>query len=96
MKRVFYLGLLGLCLYSTTLQSCDKDNPGPNTSNGNDSTYVDSTGKGDYDGPTCGDSTDWNGGNGSDSTDWNGGDPGNDTDSTDWNGGDNPNDSLPG
>jgi len=95
MKKSALIGLLGLCLWSTTLQSCNKDNPSPNGCNDNDSTYVDSTGNGDYNGPTFGDSTEWNdnGGNPIDSTDWN--DNGGSSDSTDWNGG-NPGDSLPG
>jgi len=85
MKKSVILGFLGLCLWSTTLQSCNKDNPSPNGCNNTDSTYVDSTGNGngenpdstDYNGPTCGDSTDWNNnGGGIDSTDWNGGNPG--------------------
>ena len=72
MKKSVLLGFLGLCFWSATLQSCNKDNPSPNGCNNNDSTYVDST---DYNGPTCGDSTDWNnGGNPVDSTDWNPGD----------------------
>lgn len=93
MRKLSLLGLVGLCLWSTTLQSCDKDDVNPNGCNNSDTTYVDSTGNGNGT-----DTTDWNNGdpnNGTDSTDWNGGGGGGIIDSTDWNGG-NPNDSLPG
>lgn len=70
MKKSVFLGFLGLCVWSTTLQSCNKDNPSPNGCNNTDSTYVDSTENGNGT-----DSTIWTGCGDIDSTGWNGGNP---------------------
>ncbi len=106
MKSIFFSSVIGCCLYTLTLQSCQKADCTPNNPSNNDSTYVDTT----YNGNNPSDSSGWNGGNGNnpaDSTNWGGNNPG---DSTGWNGGNgnsggndpsdstnwNPNDSLPG
>ena len=64
MKRVVMLVYIGLIGGSTMLQSCDKDNPAPNSgANGTDSTGLGNNS----------DSTNWGGGsNGQDSTDYGG------------------------
>ncbi len=88
MKSIFFSSVLGMSLFTLTLQSCKKHDCSPNNPGNNDSTYVDTT----FHGNNPSDTTDWNGGNGNnsgDSTDWNGGNP---SDSTNWNN----NDSLPG
>jgi hypothetical protein len=110
MKKVVLLVLTGMFGGALLLQSCEKEDFGPNGDPSNDdTTYVDPNdstiwngGGGNGGGNGGGDTTIWNGGgeDPGDSTIWNGGggNGGGDNggDSTIWNGGGgNPGDSLP-